>query len=56
MCVVLCLHVCLDITCIQHPERPERKVSNFLELGLQMAVSGRVAAENETKVLWKSSA
>lgn len=44
-CVDVCAQVC----------RGQYRVSDLLELGLQMIVSHCMSAENSTQVLWKSS-
>jgi hypothetical protein len=55
VCVwVFCLHVYLCTACVQCPWRPKR-VSEPLELELQVVVSCHGGAGNWTRVLWRTS-
>lgn len=51
----MCLHICMLTTKVPGTHGGQKRLSDSLELGLQIAVSHNVHAETQTWVLCKSS-
>ena len=52
---MFCLCVCLCASCLPSTVGDQKRMSDPLELALQMVVSSHVGAGNPTQILWKSS-